>query len=124
MKSLEDADFYAQLNASKAPAFINDWTWDNGDPDNIMYSLFTAPRAVSRMGYQNAQVNNLNVQAQVEHDEAKRTGLYDQAQQLIMKDAIMVVLGYPSRIIGAKSTVQNLKVDPTGSIVLSEISVT
>lgn len=123
LKSLEDADFFAQLNTGKVPAFINDWTWDNGDPDNIMYSLFTAPRAVSRMGYQNAQVNNLNVQAQVEHDSTKRGQLYDQAQQLIMQDAIMVVLGYPGRIIGAKNTIQNLKVDPTGSMVLREISV-
>lgn len=123
LKSLADADFFAQLNAGKAPAFINDWTWDNGDPDNIMYGLFTAPRAISRMSYDNQQVNKLNVQAQTEHDEAKRTQLYEQAQKLILDDAIMVVLGYPGRALGAKQTVHNLVVDPTGTIVMREVSV-
>ncbi|HEU0114364.1 MAG TPA: ABC transporter substrate-binding protein, partial [Thermomicrobiales bacterium] len=121
LQGLEDADFYAQLNASKAQAFINDWTWDNGDPDNVMFSLFTAPRAVSRMGYKNDRVNELNVAAQSEPDPKKRESMYDEAQKLILEDAIMVVLGYPSRAIGATAKVQNLKTSPLGLLSLREV---
>jgi peptide/nickel transport system substrate-binding protein len=121
LQALEDADFYAQLNASKAQAFINDWTWDNADPDNVMFSLFTAPRAVSRMGYKNDRVNELNTAAQSEPDPKKREAMYDEAQKLILQDAIMVVLGYPSRAIGAAAKVQNLKVSPIGSLPLRTV---
>ncbi len=119
--ALEDAQFFAELNASKAPAFLNDWTWDNGDPDNVMYSLFTAPRAKTRLGYQNEEVNRLNLQAQEEPDPAKRAELYIQAQKLILQDAIKVILGYPSRAIGAHKRVQNLKLSPVGNLVLREV---
>ena len=53
---------------------MNDWTWDNGDPDNVMFSLFTAPRAITRLGYKNARVNELNTKAQLEADPAKPGG--------------------------------------------------
>lgn len=119
--SLEDAEFFAQLNASKAPAFLNDWTWDNGDPDNVMFSLFTAPRAVTRLGYKNDRVNELNTEAQLEADPTKRAALYLEAQQLILSDAIKVFLGYPSRAIGTAKKVQNLLLSPVGNIVLRDV---
>lgn len=121
LKSLEDAEFFAELNASNAQAFINDWTWDNGDPDNIMYSLFTAPRAMSRMGYHNPEVDELNMRAQEEEDESIRAELYLEAQKLILDDAIMVTLGYPQRAIGAAANVENLVVSPLGTVVLREV---
>ena len=121
LRSLEDAEFFAELNASNAQAFVNDWTWDNGDPDNVMFSLFTAPRALNRMGYENPRVNELNLQAQQEPDTAKRVEIYRGAQRLILEDAIMVVLGYPERAMGAQKRVQNLRVSPVTAVVLREV---
>jgi peptide/nickel transport system substrate-binding protein len=109
------------VNTGEVQAFLNDWTWDNGDPDNVMYSLFTHERAVTRLGYKNERVNELNLEAQVTADPDARAALYAEAQKLIMDDAIMVVLGYPERGIGAQATVQNLVVSPVGSVVLREV---
>jgi peptide/nickel transport system substrate-binding protein len=122
--SLEDAEFFAALNAGQAPAFLNDWTWDNGDPDNVMYSLFTAPRAQSRLGYKNDRVNELNMQAQTEVDQAKRADLYKEAQRLILDDAIKVFLGYPSRAIGTAKRVTGLQLSPVGNLVLRDVDLT
>lgn len=119
--SLADAEFFGELNAGTVPAFLNDWTWDNGDPDNIMFSLFTAPRAQTRLGYTNDRVNELNTQAQLEADPAKRTELYAEAQKLILEDSIKVFLGYPSRAIGTVKGVSNLALSPVGNIVLREV---
>jgi peptide/nickel transport system substrate-binding protein len=119
--TLEDAEFFGQLNASAAPAFLNDWTWDNGDPDNVMFSLYTAPRAITRLGYENPQVNELNTQAQVESDQDVRLELYAEAQQLITEDAINVILGYPSRAIATIANVENLVLSPIGNIVLRDV---
>jgi peptide/nickel transport system substrate-binding protein len=121
--SLPDAEFFGQLNAGEVPAFLNDWTWDNGDPDNVMYSLYTAPRAITRLGYENARVNELNNAAQVEPDDAARLEMYAEAQQLIVEDAINVILGYPARAIGTQATVQNLVLSPIGNIVLREVDI-
>lgn len=119
--SLQDAEFFDKLGTGEVPAFINDWTWDNGDPDNVQYSLFTAPRAVTRLGYKNDRVNELNTEAQTEQDSAKRTELYLEAQKLILEDSVFVVLGYPKRAIGASTAVQNLQLSPVGSLVLREV---
>ncbi|CAN5697252.1 ABC transporter substrate-binding protein [soil metagenome] len=120
--SLPDAEFFGQLNAGEVPAFLNDWTWDNGDPDNVMYSLYTAPRAITRLGYENARVNELNTQAQIEQDQDARLAQYAEAQQLIVDDAINVILGYPGRVIGTQASVQNLVLSPIGNIVLRDVT--
>jgi ABC-type transport system substrate-binding protein len=122
LQSLEDAEFFDLLNTGEAQAFINDWTWDNGDPDNVMFSLFANERAVTRMGYKNEEVNELVLQAQETADTDIRAELYFKAQELIMADSIMVVLGYPEKAIGALATVENLKVSPVGALVLREVT--
>ncbi len=121
LQSLEDAEFFDQVNTGEVQAFLNDWTWDNGDPDNVMFSLFTHERAVNRLGYKNETVNELNLEAQETADPDARAAIYVEAQKLIMDDAIMVVLGYPEKAIGAQATVQNLVVSPVGSVVLREV---
>src|SRR5215216_5629353 len=121
LQSLEDAEFFDRVNTGEVQAFLNDWTWDNGDPDNVMFSLFTHERAVTRLGYKNERVNELNLEAQVTADPDARAALYAEAQKLILDDAIMVVLGYPEKAIGAQATVQNLVVSPVGSVVLREV---
>lgn len=121
LQSLEDAEFFDLLNSGEVQAFVNDWTWDNGDPDNVMYSLFTHERAVNRMGYKNGTVNELVLEAQETPDPDARAGIYAEAQKLILDDGIMVILGYPEKAIGALATVENLKVSPVGAVVLREV---
>jgi glutathione transport system substrate-binding protein len=76
------------------------------------------------MGYKNETVNELNLEAQVTADPDARAALYAEAQKLILDDAIMVILGYPEKAIGARAAVQNLMVSPVGSVVLREVDVT
>jgi ABC-type transport system substrate-binding protein len=121
--SLADAEFFAALNAGEAPAFLNDWTWDNGDPDNIIFSLYASPRAQTRLGYSNERVNEATLQAQEESDLEARVALYKEIQQLILDDAISVIFGYPSRAIGTTKGVTNLVLSPIGNIVLREVDV-
>src|SRR5205807_7030684 len=59
LQGLEQAAFYAKINASEHQAAINSWGMDTGDPDDIMVPLFSSQRAVQRMGYKNAEVTAL-----------------------------------------------------------------
>src|SRR4051812_45351565 len=124
IEGLEDAEFFDRLNTGDAQAFLNDWTWDNGDPDNIMFPIFASERAETRMGFKNTDLQDLVAKAQVEADPDARAKLYVDAQKIVLDNATMVILGYPERAIGAKATVQNLKVSPVGSVVLREVDVT
>lgn len=121
LTSLEDAEFFKELGSGTTVAFLNDWTWDNGDPDNLMYPIFASDRAKQRLGYDNAKVKQLIGDAQLEKDPAKRTQLYLDAEKQILADSVMVVLGYPQRGIGATKAVQNLVVSPVGDLVLREV---
>lgn len=119
--SLEDAEFFGAIDDGTVPVFVNDWTWDNGDPDNLIYSLFYSERAESRVGYNNPDVDKLILDAQVESDPAKRTELYTQIQTQVLADAVHVVLGYPARAIGIRDVVTNLQLSPLGSLVFREV---
>lgn len=121
IRSLEDAEFFKELGSGTTQAFINDWTWDNGDPDNIITPIFASDRALTRLGYDSATVKDLASKAQVEKDQAARAALYLDAEKQILADSAAVFLGYPERGIGATKAVQNLQVSPVGSLVLREV---
>jgi peptide/nickel transport system substrate-binding protein len=122
--SLEDAEFFDALNtAGKVGAFLNDWTWDNGDPDNIIYSLFASPRAETRLGLSNDQIIDLTAQAQTETDQATREDLYKQIQGILLDESVSVFFGYPSRAIGTVAGVTGLVLSPIGNIVLRPVDI-
>ncbi len=120
--SLPDAEFFGALGAGDVPAFVNDWTWDNGDPDNVISGLFVGARAEARLGLNNERVNELAAQGQVEADTAAREAIYAEVQQILLDDSVSVFLGYPSRAIGAAAGVQGLVLSPIGNIVLRDVS--
>jgi peptide/nickel transport system substrate-binding protein len=121
--SLADAEFFAELGTGTVAAFLNDWTWDNGDPDNIITSLYASDRAKSRLGYSNQTVIDQALQAQEEADEAARAQLYVEIQKQILADSVSVFLGYPARAIGAAAGVQGLLLSPLGSLVLRDADI-
>ena len=124
LQALEDAEFYAGLNNNSTAFFLNDWTWDNGDPDNVMFSLFSAPAAFDRFGYKDPEIDRLNAEAKAESDPSVRSELYIQAQRIVLEQSVQVILGYPGRIIGAQAGVQGLAISPIGSIPLRTADVT
>ncbi len=123
LQALEDAEFYSGLNDNSTAFFVNDWTWDNGDPDNVMFSLFSAPAAFDRFGFKDPEVDALNAQAKAETDQNVRADLYIQAQRLVLENSVQVVLGYPARIIGAQAGIQGLAISPIGSIPLRTVAI-
>jgi peptide/nickel transport system substrate-binding protein len=123
LQGVEEATFYSMINSSKHQIALNDWVMDTGDPDDIMWSVFSTARARQRMGYNNPEVDRLNKAAQVERSAQKRRDLYVQAQRLILGDAPFVTLGYPHRAFGARAKVQGLMVGPLGDVVMRGVKI-
>jgi peptide/nickel transport system substrate-binding protein len=117
LQGLDQAALFGKINAADHQMYLNEWVMDTGDPDDIMFGVFSAPRR-KRMGYANADVDNLNIAAQVERNPDKRDGLYVQAQRLILSDGPFVTLGYPQTAWAVKSNVDGLRVGPLGDVVI------
>ena len=96
---------------------------DTGDPDDIMWSVFSTKRARSRMGYENPQVDKLNKDAQVERNVDKRRQMYSSAQRMILDDGPFVTLGYAQRAMGAKANISGLLVGPLGDVVIRGVKI-
>jgi peptide/nickel transport system substrate-binding protein len=96
------------------------WIGDNGDPDNFLYVLLDkdnakGPDAGNIAFYKNDKLHDILIKAQQVTDQKERTKLYEQAQEIIKKDAPWVPLVHVTEPIAARSYVKGYIPHPTGS---------
>ncbi|HZQ07494.1 MAG TPA: peptide ABC transporter substrate-binding protein [Anaerolineae bacterium] len=70
------------------------WSADYVDPENFFGILFRSDSLNNWSGYNNPEVDKLIDQASLESDLEKRINLYQQAEDLILKDAPVLPLTY------------------------------
>jgi peptide/nickel transport system substrate-binding protein len=123
LEALDDASFFARLNAGQHQMALNDWTNVTGDLSYPMVGAFSSARTDFRLGYRNPEVEKLNAEAQVERNPDKRKELYLKAQRLVMEDGYVVVLGYPKNAMAAKANIQGLVLSPLRLFVLRGLTI-
>ena len=123
LQSMDTSAFLAKINAGEHQMSLGQWVYDTGDPDNIMFTTFSTPRADSRLGYQNPEVTKLNTDAQVERSPDKRRDMYNKAQRLVLDDAAYVTVGYRGLAWGAKATIKGLVIGPLGDAVMRGVTI-
>jgi peptide/nickel transport system substrate-binding protein/oligopeptide transport system substrate-binding protein len=82
--------FSRMLAEGKIPAFLYAWYADVPDPDNFLYKLFYSKSPRNFFGYANPSVDLLLERARGETELRTRVDLYRRAEQLIVRDAIVV----------------------------------
>lgn len=97
------------------------WTADNGDPDNLLYTLFHSDDArggtVSNVSFLvDPELDGVLRWAQETLDRPQRAALYARAQRLIAERAPWVPLVYAETVVAHRRTVRGLRVPPTGII--------
>ena len=119
------AVYLEKTKDGEADAFMLGWTGDNGDADNFIYTLLDKDNIGSNnyAYYSNDEVHELLIAAQTETDENVRIDLYKQAQEIIHDDAPWAPLAHSTPLLAGKSTVKGYKPHPTGSEVLSNVSI-
>ena len=94
------------------------WTGDIGDPDNFLYVLLDKDNAVKPAQnisfYKSDALHDLLVKAQEESDRQKRIKLYQQAQEIIHKDAPLVPIAHSIEVVPLQPKVNDFVMDPTG----------
>ena len=83
------------------------------DPDlSQIYHSRIIGRGLNRMGYRNAQLDDLLDKAVQTLDQGKRKQMYAQVQQILMEDVPASMLVWPKALIGVSKRVQNFGVGP------------
>ncbi len=102
------------------------WTGDNGDPDNFIYVLLDkdnakGPDAGNIAFYKNDALHDILIKAQQSSDEAERTKLYEDAQEIIHNDAPWVPLVHSTPPLVGKKNIKGFNPHPTGSDKFTEV---
>ena len=94
------------------------WTGDNGDPDNFLWVLLSAPAAEppagNIAGWKNAEFTALIKEAKETMDQDRRTELYKQAQVIFKEEAPWLTIAHSVVSVPMKSSVQGFHIYPTG----------
>lgn len=124
---IESPEWATYLDDTKAgekdDIYMLGWTGDNGDPDNFLYTLLDkdAIPGNNRSFYINEELHTVLINAQKETDQAKRSDLYKQAQEIIKADAPWIPLVHTTPLLAAKTNLKGFVPGPTGTEYYSEI---
>ena len=120
----EGGVYLGELKQGKHDIALVGWITDNGDPDNFLFTLFhsSAIPDQNHARYRSKEFDDLVVRAQKEPDQAKRSVLYAQAQEVMRKDTPVVPLAYLPNIAATRANVEGFALHPMGLIRLKDAS--
>ena len=111
-------DLTATANKPEDPSalsfFISVWGADYPDPQNFVSQQLRTGVGNNNGHYSNADFDKLVDQADVETDQAKRLGLYQQAEQIALTEVGWLPLYYGKANLLIRPTVSGLVVTPQG----------
>jgi ABC-type transport system substrate-binding protein len=94
------------------------WTGDNGDPDNFLWVLLSAPAAEPPAGniaaWKNAEFTALIKEAKETMNQTRRTELYEKAQEVFNEEAPWLPIAHSVVSVPMKNSVQGFHIYPTG----------
>jgi len=96
VRLLDFGTFLTEIDRGNFDLFSLGWIADYVDPENFLDILFHSGSENNHTGYANPEVDRLLEQARVEQDQGRRMSLYQQAEQIIVRDAPWIPL-YHSR---------------------------
>lgn len=122
--SHEWATYLELAEKGDADAFMLGWTGDNGDPDNFLYVLLDEDNIGSNnyTYFKNDETHDLFIEAQQEIDQDKRNEMYKEAQEILHEEAPWVPIAHSTPLLGASEDLSGLVPHPTGSDLLSEVT--
>jgi ABC-type transport system substrate-binding protein len=115
--------FLRGLDNLEYQMFSLGWIGDYPDPQNFLDMLFHSDSAYNHSGYQSPDLDALLERARVEQDSSKRTELYQQAEQMLVKDAPWIPLYHSGGYYLVKPYVKDLVISAQETMNLHEVSI-
>lgn len=90
------SEFETYIKSDQVQIYRYAWFADMPDPDSFFYPLFASSSPNNFMGFRDERVNRLILSARGETEPEKRTEIYREIEELIMKSMPIIPLLYPS----------------------------
>ena len=123
--SYEWGTYLDKTDMGEHQAAMLGWTGDNGDPDNFLWVLLSAPAAELPAGnialWKDAKFTELARKAKETTDQDERTRLYREAQVVFHEEAPWVPIAHSVVTVPAKESVKNFVIYPTGKRVFKHV---
>jgi len=94
IQETEEASFWQGLDEGEYQMFTAGWIMDYPDPEDVVDLLFYSKSRQNSTRYSNPEVDEILLEARTEQDVEKRLALYQQAEQMILDDAVWIPLYY------------------------------
>jgi len=96
--------------------------WRGGsDPDvmrPLFHSAFFGKSPVARILFRDEHLDQLLTQGAQEPNRARRQVIYREAQEIVLRNALVVPLWNRHALVGASARLRDLALDPQGSLSL------
>jgi ABC-type transport system substrate-binding protein len=111
------ATYLDKVNTGEHDMALLGWSGDNGDPDNFLYNLLSINAADQKPSqniafWRNAEFDRLITEAKRTTDQAARSVLYRQAQEVFHRDPPWVCLAHNLQTVVVRSDVEGLVLYP------------
>jgi oligopeptide transport system substrate-binding protein len=99
------------------------WTWvaDFPDPETFLDPLFASWGGQNFVGYSNPAFDDLLLEAAKRPVAEERIPFYEQAQQLLLDDAVLMPGTHPRQYVVVRPELQGLEITPAGILGLETI---
>ena len=120
VRAADWSDYMAGLERREYQAFVLSWRADWPDASAFMEALFRSAGPQNSFAYSDAAVDADLDRAALELDPLRRAALYTQAEQHIIRSAVLVPLFHPVSYTLVRPTVRQLTLTPLGILNLRE----
>ncbi len=123
VRQLEPEAFSYALNQEKNQLFDDGWIADYPDPQDFLDVLFHTGSQYNTGGYSNLQLDSLLNKAAMEQDTATRLKMYQDAEQTVVQDAVVLPLYFGRNYVLVKPYVKGYALNPLGYPLLDKVSI-
>ncbi|RJE79709.1 ABC transporter substrate-binding protein [Paracoccus sp. JM45] len=106
-------------------AVLLGWTGDNGDPDNFLSVLLSCDSAgdggANRAFWCNEEFSQLLQDAKVTSDQAERTAIYEQAQEVFKDQAPWFTIAHSTQYVPMSNKVSGFVMSPLGDFTFETV---
>ena len=88
IEQTEAATFFEDLDSGRLQMFATGWIMDYPDPEDILDIHFHSQSRLNNTRYSNPALDALLEQVRTEQDVNRRMSLYQQAEQIVIEDAV------------------------------------
>lgn len=116
INQMDESAYYATRKQGKLSAYESNWSADYNDPDNFIYTFFSAKNTVARSyNYKNQDVFDKLENARKMTNQTDRVKLYQEIQKTIVNDdAAFIPLFQLQHLFVVQPKVKNFKVSWNG----------